>query len=205
MKRYSQNDEQDWIAAYFGPYVGTFLDAGANDGRTLSNTHALALKGWSGACVEPSPTAFPKLRELYADRKDIECHNVGLCEGNGPAILHESGEHLGKGDTSLLSTVKPSELRRWEGSGVPFNNVEMECVTFLELLRRSEFAQFDFISIDIEGLDYEVLSQIDLTHIGCRMLIVEFNGIDEHRYVQYCREYGMHLWKKNAENLVFIR
>lgn len=205
MKRYSQNDEQDHILKFFGRQAGTFLDAGANDGQTLSNTRALAMLGWSGVCVEPSPTAFAKLSNLYRNAKDIECHNVGLCEGNGPAILHESGEHLGNGDTSLLSTVKPSELRRWEGSGTSFQPTEMECVTFLELLKRSEFAHFDFISIDVEGLDYEVLSQIDLTHVGCRMLIVEFNGIDEHRYVQYCREHGMHLWKKNAENLVFIR
>lgn len=202
---YSQGQEDQWIASYFGNEVGTFADFGANDGVQFSNSRALALKGWSGVLVEPSPTCFARLRELYADNKLIELHNVGMCEGNGPAILHESGAHVGNGDHGLLSTVKPSEMKRWQGTGTTFQPTEMECVTFLELLRRSEFAHFDFITIDVEGLDYEVMSQIDLLHVGCRMLVIENNGKDEHRFVKYCWEYGMRLWKKNAENLCFIR
>lgn len=205
VKRFSQNNEQDIIIAHFGAANGIFLDMGANDGERLSNSRALALMGWSGVCVEPSPQAFQRLRSLYKDRPDIECHNVGMCEGNGPAILHESGEHLGNGDIALLSTANSKEMERWTSTGAKFTPTEMECVMFAELLKRSEYAHFDFITMDIEGLDYEVLSQIDLRAVGCRMLIVEFNGKEEYRYIQYCREYGMHLRHKNAENLIFIR
>lgn len=202
---YSQGQEDQWIASYFGNEVGTFADFGANDGQTFSNSRALALKGWSGVLVEPSPTCFARLRELYADNKLIELHNVGMCEGNGPAILHESGAHVGNGDHGLLSTVKPSEMKRWQGTGTTFQPTEMECVTFLELLRRSEYAHFDFITIDIEGLDYEVLSQIDLTAVGCRALIVEVNDRNPRPYLDYCAGHGMRMANRNAENLFLIR
>jgi len=202
--RYSQNNEQDIILAHFGASQGTFLDLGANDGATLSNSRALALLGWAGVCVEPSPTAFAKLEALYATNKLVETHNVGMCEGNGRSILHESGEHLGTGDHALLSTIKPTEMERWGGT-VTFTPQEMECVTFVELLKRSEYSTFQFITIDIEGLDYEVLTQIDLRAVDCRMLIVEVNERDPQPYIDYCAQYGMSLKTRNAENLILTR
>jgi hypothetical protein len=50
---HSQNDEERHILDAFreGP-EGNFLDIGAYDRITLSNTYCLALKGWSGVCVE---------------------------------------------------------------------------------------------------------------------------------------------------------
>ena len=203
--RFSQNDEDLHILRYFGNEVGTFLDAGANDGRTLSNTHALALRGWSGVCVEPSPVAFARLRELYADNPRIETHNVGMCAGNGTAILHESGTHLGLGDHSLLSTAKPAEMERWKSSGAKFTPVDFECVTFIELLRRSEHAHFDLISIDIEGADLELLEQIDLNAVECRCLCVEWNGQNERLFTSLAKEGGLRLLTKNPENLIFCR
>lgn len=205
MKRFSQNNEQDLILAHFGPAQGVFLDIGANDGRVLSNTHALALLGWKGVCVEPSPTAFDKLSRLYAGNDRIELHNVAIDNANGKKILHESGNHIGREDHALLSTIVPSEMDRWKGTREVFKPVAVECVTFLTLLEGSEHAEFDMISIDAEGLDYDILSQIDLRAVNCRFLVVEYNGKEEHRFVQYCREYGMNLRHKNGENLLFIR
>jgi len=58
MKIYSQNLEQNYILEYFKDRRGTFIDIGANDGLTLSNTRALVELGWRGVFVEPSPMAF---------------------------------------------------------------------------------------------------------------------------------------------------
>jgi FkbM family methyltransferase len=203
MKTFSQGREQEWVIRHFGPKKGTFLDIGANDGSTLSNIRALALMGWHGVCVEPSPVAFGKLSELYRANPNIELVNVGMCDTNRIETLHESGEHLGRGDHSLLSTAKAGEMERWKGA--TFNPVEMECVTFAELLTRTRFATFDFITIDCEGFDLEVLRQMDLTAIGCRMLCVEFNGKDEALFTEHCTLHGMKLRHKNAENLIFVR
>jgi hypothetical protein len=65
--------------------------------------------------------------------------------------------------------------------------------------------QFNLISIDVEGYDYEVLSQIDLGSVGCEMLIVEFNGKDESLFTDYANKFGMKLISKNPENLIFVK
>ena len=64
---------------------------------------------------------------------------------------------------------------------------------------------FDLISIDVEGLDYDVLTQIDLTKCKCRMLIVETNGKENQKYIDYSATHGMTLMTQNAENLIFVK
>jgi len=75
---YSQNREQQFIIDYFGNTIGTFLDIGANDGKTLSNTYQLALYGWFGVCVEPEDIAFSKLKELYEGYGTIDVYKCAI-------------------------------------------------------------------------------------------------------------------------------
>jgi len=55
---FSQNDEEKHIVRFFRDKIdkGSFLDIGAYNGKAFSNTHRLALNGWSGVCLEPSPS-----------------------------------------------------------------------------------------------------------------------------------------------------
>ena len=196
---YSQNNEEQLILDYFGPvFKGTCLDLGANDGVTLSNTRACIERGWKGVMVDASTDMCEKLR-----RFDVEVHNVAMGNGNGFLTFYESGEHLGKGDRSLVSTIVPAEMDRWTNE--TFTPVTVECVTFATLLTRSAFKTFDLISIDVEGMDLDVLRQMDLTALGCKMLCVEFNGKDQPYFDLYCAVHGMKLHAKNAENLIYVK
>jgi FkbM family methyltransferase len=196
---YSQNNEEQLILDYFGPvFKGTCLDLGANDGETLSNTRACIERGWKGVMVDASTEMCEKLR-----RFDVQVHNVAMGNTDGFLTFYESGEHLGKGDRSLVSTIVPSEMDRWANE--TFTPVTVECVTFATLLTRSAHKTFDLISIDIEGMDLDVLRQMDLTALGCKMLIVEFNGKDQPDFDWYCAVHGMKLYAKNAENLIYVR
>lgn len=196
---YSQNNEEQLILDYFGPvFKGTCIDLGANDGETLSNTRACIERGWKGVMVDASTEMCDKLR-----RFDVEVHNVAMGNTDGFLTFYESGEHLGKGDRSLVSTIVPSEMDRWTNE--TFTPVTVECITFKTLLSRSSFKTFDLISIDIEGMDLDVLTQMDLTALGCKMLIVEFNGKYQLDFDWYCAVHGMKLYAKNAENLIYVK
>lgn len=200
---YSQNQEEKWIADYFGEEVGTLLDLGANDGTTLSNSRAAILRGWSGVLVEASPTAFSRLRSLYAYEEQVELHNVAVCAKSGTMELYESGPHLNTGDTGILSTLVAAERDKWSPA-TDFTPVWVECVTFQDLLRRSQFAEFDLVTMDIEGMDQTVLSQMDLIAMGVRMLIIE-NNADMTFVSFYCSAHGLKKYASNQENTAFVR
>jgi len=87
---YSQNNEEDVILNYFGSFVGTFLDCGANDGVTLSNTRALAERGWCGVLVEPSPKAYARLKENCKNYGCIYTYPFALGITNGTITLKDS-------------------------------------------------------------------------------------------------------------------
>ncbi len=58
---YSQNNEEKFILEHFKNRKGKFLDIGAYDGKTFSNTFALVELGWSGLEIEASPINFVNL------------------------------------------------------------------------------------------------------------------------------------------------
>lgn len=205
MNNYSQNNEQEIIANFFKDHKGTFLDMGANDGITLSNTYALVLGGWKGTLVEASPKAFDRLVKNLSPNDNLDAYNCAVGSYDGKIILKESGELLGKGDVALVSSTKDDEVHRWDSLNIPFENVEVECITFKTLLERSEEKTFDFVSIDIEGMELEVLPQMDFNALGTRLACIEFNGKDKEKYDAIMLPFGFELIHQNAENLIYVK
>ena len=198
--RFSQNNEQDIILQYFGSRKGFFLDIGANDGQTLSNTYALQLQEWKGVLIEPSEEAFNRIKVRYGVQK----FNVAIGTEDGHCTFHEMGNHLNAGDVSLLSTIKKTELKRWPG--VEFKERMTEVWTYKTLLKHSPLKFFDFISIDAEGVDYEILEQIDLKYTD--MVCIEHNSnADLFQLIkEYCNNAGLYkCLLNNLENVIWAR
>lgn len=202
---FSQNNEEEIIAKFFGNKTGMFCSVGENDGTTLSNVRALALKNWSGVCVEPSPSAYAKLSQLYKNEDTVWAVNAAITSQDGPIDLYDSGTHLKQGDVALLSTTVPSEMDRWKKSGEVFTKTTVRGITFETLMKETGVSHFDFISIDAEGLDAEILGQIDLSAVGCKLLCIEFNQkkAAECAINEYCTRHGMKLLHRTYENLLY--
>lgn len=203
MTNYSQNTEDTIAANYFGSFKGTLLDLGANDGMTFSNSFKLIQLGWEADLIEASPNTFTKLQKLHESNDKVKCHNIAVSNVNGRVKFYESGTLLGGSDKSLVSTVDKRELERWRGK-VEFTETIVESVTFNKLLEDTKNKKFDLITIDIEGVDWIVLSQMDLTALGCKMLIVETNGKENIKFIAHCAKHNMSLFNSNQENLIFV-
>lgn len=193
--KHSQNNEEAVILEYFGGRTGSFLDIGANDGRTFSNTHALALLGWKGVCVEPSPVAFASLSETYKRNLDIELVQAAITAENRKFSFHQSSD-------TLVSSLDSAQPERWSHHNFTWDVVEVEGLTFPALLESCDLRQFDMISIDAEGYDYEILRQMDLDALGCKLICVEY-GTDEAKIAAHCQAFGMKLIHRNDMNVIY--
>ena len=201
---YSQNNEQQLIAEYFHGFIGSFLEVGSNNGITLSNCYQLSLDGWGGLCIEPSPKVWNELLKNHLEHPKVQCLNVAIGDENKMVVLHDSESILKSGDRALVSTIEESDYQRWN-KHTRFDDVNVELIDFETMMELSEIKTFDLISIDAEGFDYKILKQIDLNKIGCKMLVVEWNGKDKTLYQLYCESFGMKLHAENGENLIFVR
>lgn len=201
MSLYSQNNEETILLNYFKNFKGSLLDLGANDGRTFSNSLRLIQLGWEADLVEASPETFKKLELEHKGNEKVKCHNVAVSNVNGSVKFYESGTLLGGDDRSLVSTLDKRELDRWGGK-VAFTETAVKSLTFNSLLDITKNHKFDFITIDIEGLDWLVLSQMNLTDLGCKLLIIETNGKEVLKYIAYCKQFGLNTLATNGENLI---
>lgn len=202
MEDFSQYKEQAVILEYFKHQLGCFLDIGANDGKTLSNTYALAGLGWRGVLVEPSEIPFQKLQKLYSygTPEYFRPVNAAIVKKDGPVDFWENGSHLGKGDTSLLASTIEASTKNW---GETFKKVTVPGMTFATMMEKTGLMHFDFINIDCEGADWDVLEQINLTEVGCRLLCIETNGPISGNVKMYVAAHGMRLIWRCHVNAIF--
>jgi FkbM family methyltransferase len=211
MKTYSQNKEDIAVMQYFGKdFKGLLLDIGANDGITLSNSRFLIENNWSAFLVEPSPKAYTKLVDnIQSFTKDVIAINCAIGKENGKATLYESNEHLTKNDVALLSSLNEDETKRWKNQ--KFKPIEVDVITFESLLKILEIelpANIDFISIDAEGLDLDILRQINLTDLNVKCLCIEYNSNKQVRaeIIEYCLQHGLNnILLENIENIILVK
>lgn len=201
---FSQNNEQEVILDYFkNQPEGCFLDIGANDGQTLSNSRALALSGWSGVCVEPAPDPFQKLETLY-DGSKVLVFECAIGKENGKMPFHISGSHLHKGDSGLLSTLEPDEMKRWQGTE-QFVESEVDVLTWPSFYAGCSVKTFDFISIDAEGLDFFILKEMNLKEMATKLVCVEWNSnkMMKSAFHSIFTHFGFRPIHTNFENLIY--
>lgn len=201
--KYSQNSEEEIVLNYFGDFVGTFWDIGAFSGVELSNTRALAIKGWRGILVEASPTVFEKLAANYENYSSdqIRLYNIAIGEETGVKTFYDNHNAVG--------TLHKEETKRW-GESQSFGELQVSCYDvwdFVDLVAEIDFNVFDFISIDIEGSDIDVLKQMDLGKLGCRCLCIEHNSVPERieTISNYCSQFGLKEIHRNGENIILAK
>ncbi len=201
----SQNNEAKIVSDYFKGFKGTVLDIGANDGMTFSNSYDLIKSGWSGVLFEPGQV-FDQLDKLYDGNPKVDCYQLAITEKQEQLTFYQSGAHVKNGtDTGLVSTLDYDETIRWRNSGVEFTETKIQSVPFSWVLKWHK--QFDFITIDAEGNDWNILKQIDLNLVGCRCLCIEWNGDAQlhKQYSYYAMSFGFNLIHTNKENLIFAK
>lgn len=210
---FSQNNEEQIVKEhFFGKNSDslTLLDIGANDGQTFSNSLGLIRQGWTAHLLEPSVKAYTLLSDLHKDNPRVFTYGFGISDVSGTKAFWESGSYENKGeDIALMSCIDPKEKERWKDK-VEFQQTQAHFYTFLDFMMNPNVQPgqiFDFITIDAEGSDWDILSQINLDAVQCRCLCVEYNSLPLMRnlFTDYAAKFGMRLREQNAENLIFVR
>ena len=191
----SQREEDKYIRDYFSD-DGIFLDIGAYHPETFSNTRALFDRDWTGVMIEPSPSCYPALRDFYKGT-GVEVFNCAI--GN----TTEEIEFWDSNGDALSSTDK-THVDKWtKDYNSKFDKIKVQCYTLEDLIEKSTYTSFNFVSIDVENdrLGIDILKQVDLFSVGMICLECDYKYRDE------VKKY-MAGWKEvysNAENILLAR
>lgn len=198
---YSQNDEQEAILRYFGEFAGSLLDIGAFDGITFSNSRALLERGWIGVLVEPDPW---NVQKLIGNTSKLNCDII--CAAVGPEqklsrICIETTENRGWASTISENLMRPDRIL----APLPAQ-VYVPTLTLDDIMRLRE-RSFQFISIDAEGMDFEILKTMPekmLTEV--ELLSIEPMDLTQRKEIfEYLLNLGFYLWHETPENLLMHR
>ena len=163
---YSQTGEDLVIDRLLGAKeTGFYVDVGAGDPVRFNNTRRFYRRGWNGINIEPNIECFRRLR---ADRtRDINL-NIGIGRD-------ASTKTFFRFIPNTLSTFSTKETERYREQGYRLvDSVEMELRRLDSvLLEYCSDTDIDFLSVDTEGLDLEVLESNDWVRFRPTVVCVE--------------------------------
>lgn len=154
------------LTAVLGIKSPSYLDCGAHDPYYLSNTALFYRRGFRGINVEANPICFKKISA--ARREDVNL-NVAIGADSGTADFYII-------DPPSLSTLSRSEAERFEKECGHYIKaiIKIPVMTINEIIEKYADGIFpDFLSVDVEGLDLEILQQIDFANSAPKIVCVE--------------------------------
>ena len=166
-------NEARLLAEFFSGRTGYFVEVGANDPYALSQTWQLEQAGWTGILIEPQPALAARLR---AERKArVFAVACSARENSGRTMtLHVAGP---------LSSLN---RERMAAGAQPETTIEVPVRTLDSVLEEAGApAGFDFLSIDVEGHEVEVLRGLDLARWQPRLIMLEDHvpDLSRHNYL----------------------
>jgi FkbM family methyltransferase len=165
---YAQNGEDIVLARALKPWQrkGFWVDCGSGHPKYDSVTNLFSQFGWNGINIEPLADEFMLLTQDRPLDENIQCL-LGAQNGVG-TIFAGPAENRGS------STTDPLLVDRYAKEfGQTFTETQVPVRTLTDILRAKKFPAIDFLKIDVEGAEPEVLRGIDLSEFNPRILVIE--------------------------------
>jgi FkbM family methyltransferase len=170
-KSFSQADEDLKVEELIGQ-VNWFVDIGAHDGISGSNTLYFALLGARGLCFEPVRETYTKLHWFYALNPHVRTMRCGISDHNREATMMAA---------DFLSCVPETEDAAHTAISVVHESMEerVKLLRFEDAIQGLNLpTQCDLLSIDVEGHELNVLRSIDFAQHTFRAVVIESHIID---------------------------
>jgi FkbM family methyltransferase len=201
---YSQEGEDRILKRIFeGQKSGFYIDVGAHHPKRFSNTYLFYKMGWSGINIDAMPGSM-KAFDIHRPR-DINLEQAISSEDseltyycfNEPALNSFSKDlsrkRASRNNTDFIIdelTLKTQKLSQILNEYLPPNTV------------------IDFLSIDVEGLDYDVIKSNDWVKYSPKLILIEILSKDISEILiskvhSFLSDLGYHLYSKCAQTAIY--
>jgi FkbM family methyltransferase len=165
-RSYAQYGEDAVIGAFFRKKMGVYVDVGAFHPTQYSNTYALYKRRWKGIAIDPSEQT-QHLFSIMRPRDSFYQCAVGP-KGEGTYHAFKDGAY-----NTLVSS--PDSALKEAKHALSATLVAMRPLA--EIVHDAQLSAIDFLSVDAEGMDLEVLKSHDW-QIRPRVIAIEDHTLD---------------------------
>ena len=201
---YSQDEEDKYLYDnYFSKYTlqgqKYFFEMGAMDGVIYSNTKFYEdTLQWKGVLVEPNPVLYSQLLENRPS-----CLSMGVLVSNQQEPL----DFIICREVGAVSSVKNTCPEMFQTVFYDHNYTytrKMIPVDLTTILRKSGFPRIDFMSVDVEGHEMEVLDSFDFSIPTVLWLLEALDGKSEKCIKDFMEARQFKFIERMGRNLIFI-
>jgi len=190
----SQDNQDKYLEEniFKGLKNGIFVDVGANDGISINNTlYFEKYNNWTGINIEPIKSVFQKLSINRPNCININC-----------AVSNFNGETdfiCNTGYTEMISGIKdnydPRHLNRLERENNMMNSstniIKINTKKLETILYENNITHINYLSIDVEGAEFEVIKSINFNNVFIDVIGFENNYEDlSYPIVKYLENYN---------------
>tara|TARA_B110000285_G_C15063892_1_gene583961 strand:- start:17 stop:859 length:843 start_codon:yes stop_codon:yes gene_type:complete len=179
--------------------VGFFVDIGAYDGRLGSNSFFFEkFLGWKGIAIEPSKKQYNKLLQVRnclclneavtANKSEVEFCDVI----EGPTMMSGIKNISFENNLKLINNVQDSEI----------NTYKIETISFATAV--GDKKNIDYLSIDIEGGEKELIESIDYNTYDIKIISIENNSPNNINYNDFLTSQGFNFFNSVGHDEIYF-
>jgi len=202
-RSFAQSGEDIVVDGELGkPKKGFYVDVGAYHPKLFSNTYLFYKRGWSGVCIEPNPTMSAKFSRIRPRDAFV---NMGVSSVEDVLEYFEFND--GAANTFLAEQAKKNQK---EAGRKLLRKRSIEVWPLKKILAKhvKSGTTIDLMSVDVEGMDVQVLESNDWEMYRPKMIIAEdldfdFRDWKKSRLAKYLDGKGYFLCAKTPYSLIF--
>ena len=159
-----------------------FIQIGGNDGVSFDHLYQkVTTRKSEGLILEPSPRYFEKLKLNYRKFNSIKLLPYAIFEKKGVLELFELNDIGLKNHPAWAAGIGSVDINHLTNLNVKLDEIariEVEGITFDDLLEtHPEFLNVDYLQLDTEGYDFQILKTIDFQKFNAKMIKFEFKNL----------------------------
>lgn len=163
---FSQCAEDKYIDQLLGyKERGCYVDVGAYHPENISNTYLFYLRGWHGLNIEPTPGRIKQFEKTRP--RDI---NLNVAVGSRASNL--DFYCFEKPELNTFDVGRLPRIEKWHHVK-PSSIVKVELYSLKEILNKYGFTDIDFLNIDVEGFEDEILTTMNFKGVNINVIAVE--------------------------------
>jgi FkbM family methyltransferase len=178
---HSQDNQDKYLETniFKGYKNGFYVDVGAHDGISINNTlYFEKNNNWSGINIEPIKTVFDRLVINRPNNINLNC---AVCNNDG-----ETDFLCNIGYTEMISGIKDNfdmrHLDRLQNENIQHGSItkiiKVETKKLETILHENDISHINYLSIDVEGAEFEVIKSINFDKVFIDVIGFENNYND---------------------------
>jgi len=167
---FSQNGEDILINSFLRKEHGMYLDLGAYHPFRLSNTALLWARGWNGINVDANPASIKAFQLKRPNDLSLQAALITKKQKNqGVKEINFYKDKIDLDKNSLGISARGSILR----TGRDQVEIKVPAKTVSEIINHCDLKNTKYLNVDIEGMDEEIIHEIDFDHFRPKVVTVE--------------------------------